>query len=75
MAFRVRVIHSVLLGLIGLSFIVYSSYYVSPGQIYKNEPIYKLEAPIEGIFFLYIRFKYLGIKSTSQVWMNPMVQI
>lgn len=53
MAFRVRVIHSVLLGLIGLSFIVYSSYYVSPGQIYKNEPIYKLEAPIEGIFFLY----------------------
>ncbi|KAI5700077.1 hypothetical protein M8J76_001749 [Diaphorina citri] len=44
MAFRVRVIHSVLLGLIGLSFIVYSSYYVSPGQIYKSDPIYKAES-------------------------------
>uniref|UniRef100_A0A8D8WQW6 Hexosyltransferase n=1 Tax=Cacopsylla melanoneura TaxID=428564 RepID=A0A8D8WQW6_9HEMI len=50
MAFRVRVIHSVLLGLIGLSFIVYSSYYVSPGQMYKSEALYKAEAPSEDFY-------------------------
>lgn len=50
MAFRVRVIHSVLLGLIGLSFIVYSSYYVSPGQVYKSEPIFKSEFANEEIY-------------------------
>lgn len=53
MAFRVRVIHSILLGLVALSFIViYSSYNVSPGQIYKADAIFKSEYPSEVFFRL-----------------------
>lgn len=37
MAFRVRVLHSLVLTLVGLSFIIYSSYYANPVQVYHIE--------------------------------------
>lgn len=37
MAFRVRVLHSLILGLVGLTFILYSSYYSSPLPLYHLE--------------------------------------
>lgn len=42
MAFRVRVLHSVVLTVVGVSFIVYSSYYANPVQLYH------IEQPHEG---------------------------
>lgn len=37
MAFRVRVLHSVILTLVGLSFVFYTSYYANPVQVYHIE--------------------------------------
>ncbi|KAG8336386.1 hypothetical protein J6590_045351 [Homalodisca vitripennis] len=37
MAFRVRVLHSIVLSVVGASFIVYSSYYANPVQLYRIE--------------------------------------
>jgi len=37
MAFRVRVLHSIVLTVVGVSFIVYSSYYANPVQLYHIE--------------------------------------
>ncbi|XP_039297595.1 beta-1,3-galactosyltransferase 5 [Nilaparvata lugens] len=39
MAFRVRVLHSLILGLVGLTFILYSSYYSNPVQVYRLEDV------------------------------------
>uniref|UniRef100_A0A1B6LV84 Hexosyltransferase n=1 Tax=Graphocephala atropunctata TaxID=36148 RepID=A0A1B6LV84_9HEMI len=55
MAFRVRVLHSIVLSVVGASFIVYSSYYANPVQLYRIEQPHpetmanQTKAPADGV--------------------------